>query len=180
MAEPGAEPTLRGYLHVARRGRWWIAAFALLGLGISLALSLTATKQYTATAQLLVQSAGNLGLDSGSGQVPSPTDVQTELQLVTSAQVQSQVRAQLGSAPGVSASEVGQTNVIALTAVSPEPARAAQIANAYASAFVSWSTTTSISSLAAAEGQLTKQINTLGAEIDKVPSSSITQFNALS
>ena len=45
--------------------------------------------------------------------------MQTELQLVTSAQVQNQVRAQLGSAPGVSASEVGQTNVIAVTAVAP-------------------------------------------------------------
>ena len=180
MAELGAEPTLRGYLRVVRRGRWWVAAFALLGLGISLALSLTATKQYAATAQLLVQSAGNLGLDSGSGQVPTSTEVQTELQLVTSAQVQSQVRAQLGSAPGVSASEVGQTNVIALTAVSPEPARAAQIANAYASAFVSWSTTTSISSLTVAEGQLTKQINAIGKEIGKLPSSSAAQLAALS
>jgi len=179
MAELGAEPTLRGYLRVMRRGRWWVAAFSLLGLGISLALSLTATKQYAATAQLLVQSAGNLGLDSGSGQVPTSTDVQTELQLVTSAPVQSQVRAQLGSAPGVSASEVGQTNVIALTAVSPEPARAAQIANAYASAFVSWSTTTSIGSLTAAEGQLTKQINAIGKEIGKLPSSSAAQVTAL-
>jgi hypothetical protein len=25
MAEPGAEPTLRGYLHVVCRGRWWVA-----------------------------------------------------------------------------------------------------------------------------------------------------------
>ena len=60
MAEPGAEPTLRGYLHVLRRGRWWVAAVSLLGLGMSLALSLTATKQYTATAQLLVQSVGSI------------------------------------------------------------------------------------------------------------------------
>jgi polysaccharide biosynthesis transport protein len=180
MAELEAEPTLRSYLRLARRGRWWVSAFLLLGLGTGLALSLTATKQYAATAQLLVQSAGNLSLDSGSGQAPTSIDVETELQLVTSAQVQSQVRAELGSAPGVSASEVGQTNVIAVTAVSPEPARAAQIANAYARAFVSWSTATSISNLTMAEDQLTKQINTLGAEIDKVLSSSITQFNALS
>ncbi len=170
MAELGAEPTLRGYLRVLRRGRWWVAAFSLLGLGVSLALSLTATKQYAATAQLLVQSAGNLSLDMARARSPPPTDVQTELQLVTSAQVQSQVRAELGSAPGVSASEVGQTNVIAVTAVSPEPARAAQIANAYASAFVSWSTATSISSLTAAEDQLTKQINAIGKEIGKLPS----------
>jgi polysaccharide biosynthesis transport protein len=180
MSELGADPTLRGYLRVLRRGRWWVAAFLLLGLGTSLALSLTATKQYAATAQLLVQSAGNLGLDSGSGQVPTTTDVQTELQLVTSAPVQVQVRAQLGSAPGISAAAVGQTNVIALTAVSPEPARAAQIANAYARAFVSWSTGTSITSLTAAEDQLTKQINAIGEQISKLPSNSDAQVTALS
>jgi polysaccharide biosynthesis transport protein len=181
MAEPGAEPTLRGYLHVVRRGRWWVAAFSLLGLAISLFLSLTATKQYAATAQLLVQSVGNVSLGTGAGQAYiTPADMQTELQLVTSAQVQSQVRAKLGSAPGVSAAEVGETNVIAVTAVSPDPARAAQVANAYARAFVSWSTATTISNLAAAENQLTSQINTIGKEIGKLSSSSTAQLSALS
>jgi len=181
MSELGAEPTLRGYLRVMRRGRWWVAAFSLLGLVISLALSLTATKQYAATAQLLVQSSGNLSLNSGSSQTAiTATDVQTELQLVTSAQVQNQVRAQLGSTPGVSAAEVGQTNVIALTAVSPDPARAAQIANAYAKAFVSWSTETTISNLAVAEDQLTKQIATIDNEIGKLPPGSAAQVAALS
>jgi succinoglycan biosynthesis transport protein ExoP len=181
MAELGAEPTLRGYLRVVRRGRWWVAAFSLLGLGISLALSVTATKQYAATAQLLVQSAGNLSLDSGASpaQVTS-TVVQTELQLVTSARVQSQVSAQLGSAPGIQAAQVGQTNVIALTAVSPDPARAAQIANAYSNAFVSWSTATTISNLAVAEGQLTKQIAAIDNEIGKLPRGSAAQVTALS
>ncbi len=181
MAEPGAEPTLRGYLQVVRRGRWWVAGFALLGLGISLVLSLTATRQYTATAQLLVQSVGSVNLTTGSNETyVTQADVQTELQLVTSAQVQSQVRAELGSAPGVSASEVGTTNVIAVTAVSPEPARAARIANAYARAFVSWTTATSISNLAAAENQLTRQINAIGKEIGKLRSSATAQLAALS
>jgi receptor protein-tyrosine kinase len=181
MAEPGAEPTLRGYLHVVRRGRWWVASFSLLGLGLSLVLSLTATRQYTATAQLLVQSVGNVNIATGSNQtLITPAEVQTELQLVTSAQVQSQVRAQLGGAPGVSAAQVGQTNVIAVTAVSPEPARAAQIANAYARGFVSWSTATSISNLAVAEDQLTKQISAIGKEIDRLPANSAAQLAALS
>ena len=181
MAEPGAEPTLRGYLHILRRGRWWVAGLSLLGLGLSLVLSMTATRQYTATAQLLVQSVGNVNLATGSDELYiTPTEVQTELQLVTSAQVQSQVRAQLGSAPGVSASELGQTNVIAVTAVSTDPARAARIANAYASAFVSWSTATSISNLSAAEDQLNKQISAIGREIDRLPPSSAAQLDALS
>jgi len=72
--------------------------FSLLGPSGSLALSLTATKQYSATAQLLVQSMGNVNLNSGTGQgLITATDVQTELQLVTSAQVQSAVRKKLGS-----------------------------------------------------------------------------------
>ena len=181
MAEPGADPTLRGYLHVVRRGRWWVAGFSLLGLGVSLALSLTATRQYTATAQLLVQSVGNVNLATGSNETCiTPADVQTQLQLVTSAHVQSQVRAELGSAPGVSASEVGETDVIAVTAVSPDPARAARIANAYARTFVSWSTATSISNLAAAENQLTRQIDAIGREIGRLSSSSTAQLAALS
>ena len=158
-----------------------MAAFSLLGLGISLALSLTATKQYAATAQLLVQSAGNLSLYSGSSDTTiTSTVVQTELQLVTSAQVQSQVRSQLGRAPVVSASQVGQTNVIALTAVSADPARAAQIANAYAKAFVSWSTATTISNLAVGEDQLTKQISAVDEEMAKLPRGSAAQITALS
>jgi len=181
MAEPGSEPTLRGYLHIVRSGRWWVVAFALLGLGVSLALSLTATKQYTATAQLLVQSVGSVNLSTGAD--PSDltsADVQTELQLVTSAQVQSQVRARLGSVPGISATEVGQTNVIAVTAVSSDPALAARIANTYARAFVSWSTATAISNLAVAESQLSSQIKALGTEIGKLPASSSAQVTALS
>src|ERR1700743_1552786 len=131
MAEPGAEPTLRGYLHVLRRGRWWVAALALGGLGASLALALTATKQYSATAQLLVQSTANVNPNTSEAAQLGVTssDVQTELQLVTSAPVQAAVTRKLGSSPGVSATEVGTTNVIALTAVSPDPARAALIAN---------------------------------------------------
>ena len=66
------------------------------------------------------------------------TDVETELQLVTSASVQQAVRSQMGSAPAVSASDVGQTNVIAITATSPVPSQAAQVANLYASAFVQY------------------------------------------
>jgi polysaccharide biosynthesis transport protein len=178
MLEPGVEPTMRGYLHVLRRGRWWVAAFSLIGLGVSLALSLTATKQYSATAQLLVQSTGNVNLAAGGQSVITAATVQTELQLATSAQVQSQVRKELGSSPGVSSVQVGQTNVIAVTAVSPRPVLAAKIANAYAKAFVDWSTATAISNLAAAENQLSHQIKAIGREID--PWSTSAQASALS
>lgn len=180
MAEPGAEPTLRFYLHVVRRGRWWLAAGALLGLGISLVISLSATKEYSATAQLLVQSTGGVNLTTGSVQSITPTDVQTELQLVTSAQVQAQVQHKLGSVPPVSASQMGQTDVIAVTAVSPSPKQAARIANTYARAFVAWSTQTSIDNLTATENQLSKQIKAVGKELGHLHSSTSAQAAALS
>ena len=181
MSEPGSEPSLRGYLHILRAGRWWVIAVALLGLGVSLAMSLTTTKQYAATAQLLVQSVGSVNLATGAdpGGLTS-ADVDTELQLVTSAQVQNQVRARLGRVPGIAASEVGVTNVIAVTAVSSNPALAARIANTYARAFVSWSTATTIRNLTIAENQLTSQINALGKEVGRLPSSSSAQADALS
>ncbi len=181
MAELEAEPTLRSYLQVLRKRRWWVTAFTLLGLVASLALSLTQQKLYSSSAQLLVQATGgiNLALDSSQYSV-TPTDVQTELQLVTSAQVQDLVRRELGSAPPVSAVEVGQTNVIAVTAVDPNPARAALIANAYAKAFVSSSTAATISNLAAAENQLSGQIQALGKEISHLKSGSTSQLSALS
>jgi receptor protein-tyrosine kinase len=181
MAEPEAEPTLRAYLQILRKRRWWVAALTLLGLTVSLALSLTQQKQYSASAQLLVQATGGINLALGSSQYSvTPTDVQTELQLVTSAQVQDLVRKKLGSAPPVSAAEVGQTNVIVVTAVNPDPARAALVANTYARAFVSSSTAATISNLAAAETQLDGQIRALGKEISRLKSGSASQLAALS
>jgi capsular exopolysaccharide synthesis family protein len=181
MPEPGAEPSIRGYLHVLRRGRWWVAACALLGLAIGLTLSLTATKLYSATAQLLVQSTGSIGLTVGGQGSITSAEVQTELQLVNSAQVQSAVRQELGGrAPGVSAAQVGQTNVIALTAVSADPALAARTANAYANAFVAWSTATTLRNLATAETQLNGQIAAIGKELAALPKGNSPQASALS
>jgi polysaccharide biosynthesis transport protein len=165
MAEFGSEPTLRTYLMLLRRRKWWAIALALLGLAVSLAISLSQPKEYSATAQLLVQFSGT-AVNAGSGQQElTPTDVQTELQLATSAPVVRVVRGKLGSAPPVSASEIGQTNVIALTAISSTPARAARIANTYATAFVAHTRDVAISNLAAAETQLRSQISSLRRQI---------------
>ncbi len=168
MAELGSEPSFRAYLHVLRRRKWWLASITLLGLAASLALSLTAHKQYSATAQLLVQPSVTA---ASAGTVPPPvtqTDVATELQLVTSAPVVQAVRGTLGSAPAVSAAQVTQTNVIAITATSPIPSRAARIANLYAEAFVQYRQQVTSSSLASAETQLRSQISALAKQISSL------------
>jgi capsular exopolysaccharide synthesis family protein len=181
MAEPGNGATLHSYLVVLRRRKWWVIALAVLGLAASLALSLTESKQYSATAQLLVQSSGQ-GISLGTTPVQvTTTDVQTDLQLATSEPVVELVRRQLGSAPPISASEVAQTNVIALTAISASPAQAARVANAYATAFVEQTQKTAMSNLTTAQATLHEQINSLGKQIRSLQGKvgAATQVSAL-
>jgi len=182
MAEAGDGATLRNCLVVLRRRKWWVISLALLGLAASVALSLQQAKQYSATAQLLIQSPYGQGISQGSGpQQVTTTDVQTDLQVATSAPVVALVRAKLGSAPPVAASEVAQTNVIALTAASSTPARAALIANTYASGFVKQTQTIAIGNLTTASTALRQQINSLGRQIKSLQkqANAATQVSSL-
>jgi succinoglycan biosynthesis transport protein ExoP len=168
MTEFGTEPSFRTYLYTLRRRKWWVASITVLCLAASLAFSLTAHKQYSATAQLLVQPSVNA---SGLNVVQEPvtqTEVETELQLVTSAPVQQAVRNRLHSTPAVSASEVGQTNVMAITAVSGTPSQAALVANLYANAFVQYQQSVARHSLATAEAQLSSQISSIGKQVSSL------------
>jgi polysaccharide biosynthesis transport protein len=165
MSQFGTEPSFRTYLQILRHRKWWVGSITLLGLAASLALSLTAHKQYSATAQLLVQSSFG-GSSIGTGQQPvTQTDVETELQLVTSAPVEQAVRRRLDSAPAVSAAEVGQTDVIAVTAVSRSPSQASVVANLYATAFVQYCQSVATRNLTTAEAQLRSQISSLGRQL---------------
>ena len=170
MTEFGTEPSFRTYLYTLRRRKWWVGSIAVLGLAASLAFSLTAHKQYSATAQLLVQPSVNTSGLSVVQQPVTQTDVETELQLATSAPVQQAVRKRLNNAPTVSASEVGQTDVMAITATSGTPSQAALIANLYATAFVQYQQAVASHSLATAEAQLSSQISSIGNQISSLRS----------
>ena len=67
-----------------------------LAVAGAIAYSFTATKQYSATAQLLVQPQnGTLAFAGTPAQTITPTDVATELQLLTSAPVVDAVKSRL-------------------------------------------------------------------------------------
>jgi capsular exopolysaccharide synthesis family protein len=171
MAEFGTELSFRTYLHILQHRKWWVGTLTVLGLAASLAFSFTAQKQYSATAQLLVQSTANLsGLNGAQQQPVTQTDVETELQLVTSATVQQAVRNRLKSTPVVSVSEIGQTNVMAITATSPTPSRASLIANTYATAFVQYQQAVATDSLTTAEAQLRSQISSVEQQVKSLGS----------
>lgn len=158
--EIDAEPTLRTYMVILHRQRWWIAGAVALGLAAGLSLPFIQARQYSATAQVLIRaSEAQSGLGAIQQPPLTPADVQTQLQLVVSAPVRAAVRRELGSEPHVSASQVAETNVIAITAASPQPASAARVANAYARAFVAYQQNIAINNLSAAEDRLRSQIS---------------------
>lgn len=166
------EANLRTYLHVLRRRFPWVIGITVLSVAISLAIGLKQPKEYSGTAQLLVQPASSdSALISGTQQTVSPTDVLTEIQLLTSAPVMAKAASQLGFEPSISASQIGQTNVISVTGTARTPALAARIVNTYSKAFVAEQRTNAINALISGEQQFQDQINTITLAIAKLGTS---------
>jgi succinoglycan biosynthesis transport protein ExoP len=169
-----SEPALRINLAIMAQQRWWVAGAAISGLALGIAIAFAQGKQYSATAQILVQPASMPAVPGSTEAAVTPAEVQTEQQLVTSGPVRTAVRRMLGSTPAVSASQIGQTNVIGITATSRNPAMAARIANDYAQAFVAYRQHVALRNLWAAEGQLRSQISSLSSQIRSLHRSSLT------
>jgi len=166
-----AEANLRTYLRILRRRFIWIVGLIALSLALAVAFIGVQKKQFSATAQLLVQPATGSVPIAANQQPVSPTDVLTELQLLTSAPVKAQAAKKLGYEPSISASVAGQTNVIEVTGTGPTPAAAAAVANVYARVFVAYERASAINALTAAEQQYQSQINAIDAQITTLESS---------
>ncbi len=175
---------MRSYLRLLRRRKWLVALGAFVGVAVALALSFLQSTKYTATAQVLLQPstspAASSLLGGGSQAGLTPTDVATEVQLVSSADVTSAVAKALHvpKAPKVAVSEEGTTNIIDIVATAAKPAQAAGIANAYANAYIGVRRTQTLSSLLALDTQLQAKISALQAKINS-PGTSPTVSAAL-
>jgi succinoglycan biosynthesis transport protein ExoP len=133
---------LARYLQLARSHWIMLVTFVAVGLGAAFVYTSTATKSYTAEADLLVTPVSaddpNLvGLPLVRETSDPTADVLTVAKLVTSPGVASLVSAQLGGKPGallthVTATPVTQSEIIAVQATSSQPGRAAALANAFA------------------------------------------------
>jgi capsular exopolysaccharide synthesis family protein len=177
---PGAGPTLRSYSRLLRRRKWWIGGLALIGVAAGIGAPLVQARQYSSTAQILVQGATGPAAGAANPQDVTPTEVQTMLQLVNTASVENAVRRDVGSAPPVQATEIAQTNVITITAVAPAAGAAARIANAYAQEFVQSQENGALRSALKAEAGVKDQIRATAAEIKQLRARgrSASQINA--
>src|SRR5665213_813731 len=171
-----ADADPRTYLHILRRRAGWILLVTVLAVAAVVGIDHARAKQYTATAQLLVQPASTVS-NAVTQQTASGNQVVTEMQILTSTAVKQAVQkvlkiSQFANVPQASSAEVGQTNVITVSAKSSSPRGAETIANAYANAFVAYERISAIGSQTVAESQIKSQINTLDNQVTALEKSS--------
>lgn len=133
------------------RRRWKVVVFVpLLALAVAVAVSVKSTKQYTATAKLYLYPSNAVGaaLNPGSQVTPADPerDLNTEVSQITETPLAELVRRSLPTSESstslltqVSAALEGTTNIVDVRATDQNPARAARIANAFASDYVGYS-----------------------------------------
>lgn len=174
MTDETAAPELelRDYLRVLRRRKGTIALAVLIVVGAALVAAALQTPVYQSSAQILLRTQDAQTLfNPNTGQANDPTRaMQTEIQIVTSQPVRQAVKTKLGTAPRISATPVGQTNVMELKANSTDPATAALVANTYAQAYIDFRRSQGVNDLLAAASQIQTKIADLQHQIDAINS----------
>jgi uncharacterized protein involved in exopolysaccharide biosynthesis len=171
LERAGAEQSgLREYGELLWRKKATVIVVAFFCVALTLAYSLVLTPTYEATASVLLEPAISQTLiqanyPTGLAQVPNVPD---GIEVIESASVAQQVRKQIPNAPSVTATQVGTTDVVQITAKSTDAALAAQAANAYAHAYITLQQKQTSDIFVSAEQQLQTKINTLGVAISNI------------
>ncbi|MEA2686399.1 MAG: tyrosine-protein kinase, partial [Actinomycetota bacterium] len=162
-----SELELRDYLAVLRRRKRIVLLTVGLILGAALVASFLQEPVYSASARLLLQpKQSESPFDANTGARSDPARaLATDIEVLKSPIVQNEVRSRLGSAPRVTASPVGQTDVVRVSAESTDPKRAADVANAYASAYIDVRRQQAVDSLLNAGKEIQEKIGALEQQI---------------
>lgn len=170
--EAAAEPDLRDYLQILRRRKFVIALSVAVVFAVALGVSYLQTPRYAAAAKLLLKprTSQSVFANQSQGYVDPVRSVQTEIEVINTEPVQDIVRRKIGSAPGVRARVVGQTDLITVRAESTDAARAALIANTYAAAYIDFRRTQALDQFSAASEEIQTKITQLQQQIDSLSS----------
>jgi polysaccharide biosynthesis transport protein len=171
LTEEPHGPDLRHYVRMLTRHKWLVVVLTVIVVGVTVATSLAQTPIYAARADVLLQDrSGESIFESGNGVYVDPARVlATEIQVLSSRPVRDLVEERIGNAPGISASGVGQSNLIQIKAESANPQRAADTANAYANAYIEFRRTQAVEGLLAAAQQIEAKIADLQQRVDALP-----------
>ncbi len=170
---------VRYYLGVLRSRKWSVVSITVALVVIVVGLSLLQTPIYTATAKVLVQP-----LPSGpSSTTLIPVDVGTESQIVASQPVAKKVRS--STASGMSLKELlsgldvqGATpatgtvtsgaQLLQVDYSSPSPSRAANMADAFAKAYIDYRTQQTLGATQQAKRSVQQQLSSASGQLDQL------------
>lgn len=132
---------LRDQVGVVRR-RWRVVVLCvLLGLGATFALSQNQDPTYSASAEVLITPSGDPG--TRQAEVVSEEEIATQVEVITSEPVAARVRTDLGSSTdsqalldSVEVAPIEDTRVLTITATGSSAQGAADVANAFAAAYL--------------------------------------------
>jgi succinoglycan biosynthesis transport protein ExoP len=170
--EAAAEPELRDYLLVLRRRKTVIALSVITLLAVAMVFTYLQDDRYAATAKLLLRPRSNQSIFGSDNQpyTDPVRSVETEIEVIRTEPVRELVRKKVGSAPPVAVSPVGRTDLVTVRAESADPARAAAVANAYATAYIDYRRKQAYDDLAAASEEIQTKITDIQKQIDSLGS----------
>ncbi len=152
---------LREYLSIFRR-RWWVLALGVVGGGLlALALTLSTTPLYQATAKVLVQGGRTPGLPTAGDIQVNQALAQQYVDLITTRPILERVIERLSLSDSVETLSQriqiqSQRSLIEITATDPDPSLAAQIANVTATTFIEDFRDRQLSQIAEFQAELSK------------------------
>ena len=160
------ELDLQHYVLVLRRRKKLVALVTLGMVAAALGVSWLQTPAYQASAEVLLQPRlSDSVFSSNGGSAEPPRTVETEVRVLKSDAVRSAVREKLGTTPRVSASRLGETEVMKVQAEATDPQRAAAIANAYAEGYVNHRRIQAVDATLTAGAAIQMKIDAIQAEI---------------
>ena len=163
-----SEPSLRDYLDVVRRRKAPVVLALVVVLGASLISSFLQKPVYAASAEILLRpKSTEFRFEADQTQRFDPQRaLQTEIRILESRPIQQAVEEKLGYRALASAAAAGQTDIILVRAESSVPRRAADIANAYATAYIEFKRKQTVDEFVAAIAEVQRQIDDLQRQID--------------
>lgn len=143
------------------------ASVVLLG-AVAALLSFLQTPLYEAEVQVLLRPPSSEALLSATGgyQQDPARKVETEIEVARSDAVRSEVESRLGPVPPAEVTGVGSSDIMEIRARSESPRRAADIATAYADAYIEHQRISAVNDLRDAETKIQAKIVDIQRQID--------------
>ena len=152
------EGTLRSYLRILFNRKWSVLIVLVLTVLAAFVYTHRQPKVYQASAELyLAPTAAQMAIGGGTFTY-NQSSVPDQVEILQGNGVAAVVKADLGYVPGISGSEVGQTDVMAVASSAGDPSLAAKIANTYANAYMQYMQQSTIASLKSANTTLETQL----------------------